>query len=396
MPYFKWHGIDLSGTMRHGKLFARSQQELDLLLLRRDIALLRSSSVSEWFQRPIYLSHKIHFFKQLSVLIRSGVLLPDALDILVTQMNHVRFQTIIQEITQKVHNGVSLSQALQHYQVFDDLMIQIVHVGQETGSLASALAVLSVYLEGTYEFYKKMRMSLLIPLITIVFFVIVALAIFLIIIPTFAGIFESLNKDLPALTKVMLRISYCMRQKYVIVTGIGILSIVIVVWRRVRQKYSSRTLDGMLLSIPFLRKIIYAQATMHFLQALALLLAGGMQLVPSLRIARQVVHNRILQEDIECLESEVEAGAALNQAMIQRSELLFPPDLVSIVHVGEESGTLITMLEGAALTYRDKVQNLLTLLTTLSQPILMLFLGVLVGLLIFAVYLPILELSYSI
>src|SRR5579872_1850639 len=168
MPYFNWHGIALSGASKKGKLFARTQNELDAILFKRDIALLDCSlaSPSRWL-RSVSISTKIQFFRQLAALLQAGVLLPEALTIVTEQLDNPRFQEVVYAVANQVHQGKSLGQAMAQYpQLFDSLMIHMVQVGHQAGALAAALDMLSDYLESVVAFQKKIRSAAIMPALT--------------------------------------------------------------------------------------------------------------------------------------------------------------------------------------------------------------------------------------
>lgn len=396
MPYFRWHGVGLSGSLRSGKLFACSQKELDDFLLKRDIALLKSVPITPWVVRPLSLTRKIYFFKQLSTLLTSGVLLPDALVILIYQMNNVPFQIVLQKVSEHIRDGLSLSQSVQKYPaIFSSLMVKMVHIGEEAGTLPGAINALSTYLEAKDTFSKKIKSIIFLPMITLLFFMCIAFVIFTIIIPLFATVFESLGKDVPASTNSMLQISYFLRQNYMLII-VGVIATIFFARAISRYKRVTLFLDAFKLKIPIVNRIVSLNVETHFLQTMTLLLSGGMHVVPALRIACQSVANTCLQKQIEQIEHAVESGSSLSRAMVCYAEPLFSHDILSMVQVGEESGKLPSMLNEAAQVSFYNMQHLLSLVSMVVQPLLLIGLGFLIGLLIFSVYMPILELSYSV
>jgi type IV pilus assembly protein PilC len=398
MPYFSWYGVDLRGKTRTGKLFARSEKDLNSTLLKRDIAVMRCHQSAPLFlRRSIPLSCKLYFFQQLSVLLSSGILLPDALKILSEQVDHVYFQEIVGSLVDAVRSGVPLSDALNRYPaVFHGVMITMVQAGQESGSLAASLAALSDYLETDQLFRKRLLSAALGPLFTLGFFIVVSLIIFIGIIPRFATIFIAVNHDLPYLTTVLVAISSFVSSWRMLVVGVLMAMMALVAQSYVRSEQGRWTVSRWSLRMPFIGPIVKKSFVVYFLRSLALLLEGGVPLVSALAIAKGSISNKVLQEYVQDVQYEVEAGSSLSQAMAVHQEDIFGQDILAIVSVGEESGNLGSTLRRLAGHYQEKVQRMLTLITTLIQPLFMIILGVLVTLLILAVYLPIFNLAHVI
>ncbi|MCX5921750.1 MAG: type II secretion system F family protein [Candidatus Dependentiae bacterium] len=396
MPYFTWQGIDIIGQIHKGKLFARSKEELDTLLFKQEIALLSCSPVKQWslFSRSVKVSLKIQLFKQLSELLSAGVLLPDALLIISSQTEHARFQEVIDSITQKVHEGSSLSQSLSCYpRVFDQVMVQMVHVGEESGRLVAALTMLSDYLQMGHDFRRRLRSAAMVPMFTFSFFCFVALLIIMVIMPRFIGMFQSVKQELPYVTQVMISMSSFLRSRYMmLLVGAGFL-VGFVMRLYAQTARGSWQWDRFLLTVPWVGFLIKQSSLAYFLHALAMLLNGGMQLVPALALAQQTISNKVIHYYIGIIEREVEAGSSLSQAMLHDPAQLFGPDSIAIVRVGEESGRLSTLLSRAAVAYQDRVKRSLKIITAMINPLLMIVLGLLITFLIFSVYLPVFHLS---
>jgi len=395
MPYFSWVGVNLKGQCKKGTLFAQSAQELDALLFKQDIALLRSTQrSSRHFTTSVDTAIKIAFFKQVSVLLSAGVLLPQALTIVNAQMNHRYFQEIIHLLARDVHHGLSLSQALEKYpHLFNSLMIQMVYVGQESGSLAASLALLSDYLQVQQEFKQQLRSAALMPLITLCFFVGIALIIFMVVIPRFAALFASVNHELPYLTQLLIAFSG-------FVAGAGMLYVLIaccalgsgIKWYS-RTAQGRRRVDEWYMHIPYVRTIIKNSNVVYFLRSMAMLLEAGLPLVTAVHMSRYALTNKALAHESSYLEQEIEAGSSLSEALALHPRHLFGPEIVAMVHIGQESGNLSGMLVHAATEYHHKVRQSLAKVTTLFQPVLMIVLGLLITILIFAIYLPIFNLA---
>jgi type IV pilus assembly protein PilC len=395
MAYFKWYGVDMAGHDREGKMFARSEQELDELLLRQEVALISCGPVRQSFlKHSVKLEDKIHFFRQLAALLDAGVMLPDALDILCELLTDIQLRSVIHSVSADVHGGIPLSDALtEHTQIFDDLMIRMIRVGQETGKLGAALEHLAAYLDTMNGFAKRLRTAAMLPLITFSFFVLITSIIFLVIVPRFTQIFRSMNKDVPTLTKLVVNVSDALRSGYAILIGSLCILVVLGIVRYMKSVRGKPIFDAIILRIPWIGSLTKKSAMTCFLHSVSMLLGNGVLLVKALRIAGSEVKNGVVRQQIAELEQAVTAGVALSRAMSTISNTVFEADVIAIARVGEESGNLGLMLKKAAVIYEGKVNRSITFFTTIFQPLLMIVLGLLITLLIFAVYVPVFNLA---
>jgi len=395
MAYFKWRGIDMSGTIQEGKLFARTKKDLDSLLFEREIALLSCTSVRPFLiNRSINLDAKVHFFRQLAVLLDAGVMLPEALQILASLITNKRLGGIVCTVVADVQEGVPFSQALERYpNVFDTLTIRMVRVGHEAGRLSYALQQLGDYLETTQTFKKKLKSASTVPLLTFSFFIFVAVAIFLLVIPRFADIFNTMNKDLPRVTQVIIKLSQLLRSSAVIFLLFSVIGLFFALRWYKKTKNGSELFDRFVLKLPWAGDLVKNSSIVYFLQSVAMLLQSGVPLVFAMRVSKSTITNSMLLAQVAILQKEVTAGTALSKVMQQLPNSFFAQDLVSLAKVGEESGQLGPMLKKGAAIYQEKVNRSLSFFSRIFQPLLMIILGLLITLLIFAIYLPVFSLS---
>jgi type IV pilus assembly protein PilC len=397
VPYFKWQGIDLRGNIRSGKMFARSAKHLDTILFKRDIALISSRSTFPLISLPVNLSLKISFFRRLALLLDAGVLLPQAVLVLSESMEHSRFQEIINNIEKKIRAGAALHLALLEYHaLFDSVMIHMINAGQEAGALPPSLKILATHLETKQDFYKKIRAAALVPLLTFLFFISIALVIFIVIIPLFSTIFESIQQELPQLTKGFLRVSDFLRSSKAFFIGIGFVLLLSVGYLILGKERRKKIIDQISIHTPGISRTVIFSSIFSFFQSVATLLEGGMQLVPALHIAKEAISNQTLKTQLDELEKAVVSGSSLGQSLAQHPGPFARPDIEAIIAVGEESGNLAGILSKIAADYQERLESLLSFYSMLLQPFLMIVLGVFIALLIVAVYLPILSLSYVI
>ena len=394
MPYYKWKGTDSLGHLHKGNLFAHSPEDLNNLLYKREIKLIKSSREFIRWPRPITLSIKLDFFQQLAELIDAGIPLTDAFSVILYQTKHARFNVIVQNVLDDVNQGFSLHKALARQgDIFDPFMIQIVQVGQESGNLAGALHALCNHLHTSQDFAKRIRSAALVPALSLGFLLLIASFTFLFIIPRFETIFSSMHQELPAITSGLISISNAMRSWYGLAALIGIaLLILIFYWYR-SLKQGKKVMDKIALSLPLTGRMVRCVHGAYFFRSIAMLLQGGMQLVPAMKIAQELTGNSILKKSFVDITQKVAKGRALSDILMIHYHTLFGPDIIALIRVGQESGNLGKMLAKVADRYEQLLNRRITLFVTLFQPLLMIGLGLLVALMIFAIYAPILQLS---
>lgn len=395
MPYYKWSGIDITGSIHKGRLFARSKEELDALLFKQEIALLNCSPVRQiWLQKKVSLDLKIQFFKTLAEMLGSGVLVPEALIIVCAQTPHAFFQEIIASIAQDVQEGSSLSQALAKYpHIFDTMMVNMTSVGEESGRLAACLTLLSDYMQMMEDFKKRLWTSMLVPICTFIFFCIVAVIIFIFVIPHFTQMFDSAKQQLPTSTKIIISMSNFLRSHVALYFFGAVIAGLFIAWRLTKTAAGKLYIDAFMLKLPWIGNIIQEANLGYYLHAIAMLLHGGIQLRPALSIAKQTVNNTVIRKQLDIIEHEVDAGSSLSQAMIYEPDQMFNAEIIAAVRAGEETGRLFSVLSRSAQLYQEKVKRSISFITLLINPLLMLILGLLIAFLIFAIYMPIFNLS---
>ncbi len=394
MPYYYWRGVALTGNYKKGRLFARSQEHLDQLLLKRHIALIKCKKLKQLFAKPIRLSHIAQFINRLSVLITAGVFLPDALSIVGDQIDHPQLQEIINSIGEQVQSGESFASALKQYpKQFNYLMVQTISAGEESGNLPVALEGLCEHINGMQEFYRKVRNALMTPLITVIFFLMITTLIFTVIMPRFVDIFASMQQEIPISTQRLLAVSAFMTS-YGMLLLVSVLLIIFFILNRVTKfGLGQRIKNKTIMRIPIINSISQERFICSIFQSLSLLIDGGMPVVQALATVRNATNHHLFYQQLSYLENDLSAGSSLSDAMARHPDGIFSQNSIAMVQVGEESGKLGSLLKQIACDYQETVFQKLTRISFLLQPAIMLLLGLMVGLLIFAVYAPIFSLS---
>jgi type II secretory pathway component PulF len=393
MPYFNWQGVDLQGRDCKGLACAQSLIELDDQLLKRDIALIKHNQTSLPLWKSISSSKSsLPLVRQLAFLLSAGVLLPKALRV-ITQQAPLVLQEAMGAITNDVEQGVPLHQALQKHPLFDAMVVTMARVGVESGALPVALHAAAAYLEQRQEVAKKLRAAAMVPALTAIIFVMVVLVIFTVMVPKFASLYQSAHQELPTITRMVVSASdfVCTFSMVWIVGIITCFIIGLVAYFRSTKGKDVR--DVIMIQLPLIGQMNRWQAESHFFGASALLVKGGMPLVPALAIAQQAVGNSGIKKVLSVVVADVESGASLSQAVAQQQDVAVGQDAVALIRVGEESGQLPVMMAKVADMYQSCVDERLLMLTTLFQPVLIVVLGIFIVIIIVAAYLPIFNLS---
>jgi len=394
MPYFRWRAVNLTGSIKRGMLFARSEEHLDQLLLKRQLALLSCKQMRQLMPRPIRLSNRLQLFQQLTTLIEAGVLIPDALLIVANQTEHPQLQEKMHAVAQMVIAGVALSDALEQTgAIASPIIIQLIRAGEESGKLPLSLEAICSHLSATQDFYQRLQSALMLPAITLLFFCIIIVIIFTVIMPRFIEIFTSMQATIPPLTQTLLSISAFMRSPAMGLLLAVCALFVLLFWRITRRGKPRRILDTLLLQTPFIGSLLTERFFSYMMRALAVLLEGGMPLSQALAVVKLSVKNHHFIQYLQALEDDILAGTSLSSAMAQQVDGLFSPETIAMIEVGEESGRLPILLLRASEAYHTRVIQRLSWITMLLQPTVMIILGMLVALLIFAVYGPIFNMS---
>lgn len=396
MPYFKWVGVDIIGATKKGKKSAISQEDLSTRLLAQGVALLSFKPVyAPSFLWPINALVKSNLFKQKAKLLRAGVLLPNVLDVIAQQLNNPIMYDILLSVGHDIQHGVSFGNALvKHHVLSDSIVVVMLSAGHESGNIINAIDNVALYFYKQYTFNKNLRAALAMPFLTLLFFVVISFFIFIFIIPRFADMFSSLQKELPPLTRYMISMSECMSSYVMVYFFLSVIVAAFCIRRYFMSAQGRKKWNVIINSLPFIGTIVWQYHVCQALQALGLLVNSGVPLAAALKIVSESVDYEIVRLQLQGIQHDVLGGQLLSNAMLLSS--FFLPEVVALVYVGEESGSLGSSLEAAALVYNDKVEESLSRFVFFLQPIVIILLGLLVTTLIFAVYSPIMQLSHAI
>ncbi len=395
MPYFKWKGRSASGEIRTGILEAPNQQVLEIYLRRLNIKPLEIKLHKET-SLPVILKRVSEkdimlFTRQFATVLSAGLPIVKALETLSMQQKNPYFRHILEDIRRKVEAGSSLSDAMsEHIKIFGRLYIYMVRSGEASGNLDEVLKRLAQYLEKIISIKSKVKHAMIYPSV-IIFVTIVVIAILMVfVIPKFAELFAEAGQALPIPTQILINISKNFKYIFAFFVATVIGFIIFIKYIRRYEKGRLET-DRILLKIPILGNLFHKSAVSRVARTLASLISAGVPLLQAIAVAAETSGNMVLEKALEDVRLSVSAGQTIADPMFYTG--VFPYMVVEMVRIGEMSGRLDEMLNKVADFYEEEVDRTVATISTLIEPILLIILGVVIGGILVALYLPIFQLG---
>lgn len=392
---YSWHGTDASGTPVSGQTPGRSPAYVRAALIRQGItvaSLWPASGLTFRLPKRREKADPAGFSRQLATLLRAGVPLLQAFEVMGRSGCDAAQAALLGRLKQDVASGLGLADALQRHPAwFDALYCNLVRVGEHSGTLDRQLEQLAGMLEQRRVLHKKVRKAMIYPLLLLLTGLGVSAILLLEVIPKFESMFSGMGTTLPAFTQWVIDLSTGLSRFAPLLLVMGV-----VLGFALRQLYRQHTparlwISRRVLGLPVFGKLLGQAALARFARSLATSYGAGVALLDALVTVAGVTGGELHEQAVLRLRQGMANGQGLNQAMA--SEPLFPPLLVQLTAIGESSGTLDQMLEKAASHYEEQVSQALDQLTSLLEPAIVLILGLLVGGLVVAMYLPIFQLG---
>ncbi len=390
---FAWEGTDKKGKRVKGEMKASGEAFVKATLRRQGVNVLKVKKQSSLRSGGKITDKDVTLFtRQLATMMKAGVPLLQAFDIVGKGHNNPAVSKLLADIKADVETGSSLSQAFRKYPLyFDNLFCNLVGAGEQAGILDALLDRLATYKEKIQAIKGKIKSALFYPISIIVVAFIITAVIMIFVIPAFKELFSSFGADLPAPTVVVMNISdFFVSYWYAIFGSIfGGLWFFFYTWKRSEKMQS--TMDRLLLKLPIFGELIRKATVARFARTLSTMFAAGVPLVEALDSVAGASGNRVYFDATKQVQSEISTGASLTVAM-QNTEV-FPNMVLQMVAIGEESGALDSMLSKVADFYEGEVDDAVEGLSSLMEPIIMVVLGTLIGGLVIAMYLPIFKMG---
>jgi type IV pilus assembly protein PilC len=389
---FEWEGKDKNGKLVRGEIRAGGEAVVNASLRRQGILVSKIKKRRTSGGRSIKQKDIAIFTRQLATMMKAGVPLLQAFDIVARGASNPRLTKLLTEIRNDVETGTSLSAAFRrHPMYFDALYCNLVEAGEAGGILEALLDRLAMYQEKTIAIKQKIKAALMYPTAVIVVAFIVLTVIMLFVIPAFEDVFKSFGADLPGPTLVVIAMSKFFVSWWWAIFGVrfGGGYLFLESWKR--SPKMQRTMDRLLLKVPVFGDLVNKAVIARWTRTLATMFAAGVPLVEALDSVGGASGNAVYQEATEQIQKDVSTGSALTTAMTATG--VFPTMVLQMAAIGEESGSLDHMLSKAAEFYEDEVDEMVKGLSSLMEPFIIVILGVLIGGIVISMYLPIFKLG---
>ncbi|KPL02385.1 MAG: hypothetical protein AMJ73_08775 [candidate division Zixibacteria bacterium SM1_73] len=393
MPVFAYKGKTLAGTLISGELKAKNRAELERSLRSKKILVTsvstKPSQVNIRIGTGIKKVHISRFTRQFATMIGAGLPMVQCLEILSQQMESAELRRVIGEVKESVQAGTTLAEALsRHKKVFDDLYVNMVDAGEIGGALDTILVRLAVYREKADALVRKVKGAMIYPAVVMTVAIAVTFIMLTYIVPIFAKMFAGLGAELPAPTQFVLSLSAFLRAN--ILTGLGLLIALFIAYRYYSKTPSGRlNIDRVKLRLPLLGDLIRKSVIARFSRTLATLISSGVSILDALDITARTSGNRVIHDAIKKSVLSIAEGETITQPL--KESKVFPPMVVQMISVGEKTGGLDEMLTKIADFYDEEVDAAVAALTSIIEPVIIVFMGVVIGGILIAMYLPMFE-----
>ncbi len=389
---FIWNGTDKNGRQTKGEINAASQAMARAQLRQRGITpksvKRKPKPLFGARKKPIKPADIAIFTRQLATMMKAGVPLVQSFDIVADGLENPTMRKLVTTIKNDVAGGTGLAVSLSKYpRHFDELFCSLVGAGESAGTLEVMLDRVATYKEKTEALKAKIKKAMTYPIAVIVVALVVTGILLVKVVPQFAETFQSFGSDLPAFTLMVLRLSEFMQSWWLIILGVIVAMVYGFREARLRSPAFAENIDKLSLKLPIVGGIVHDAVVARFSRTLATTFNAGVPLVEALESTAGAAGNSVYAKAILVIRDDVTTGTTLYQSV--KSTGLFPNMLLQMISIGEESGALDDMLDKVATFYEEAVDNAVDSLSSLMEPMIMSILGVLVGGLMVAMYLPI-------
>ncbi len=390
MPTFEYKGKAASGGQVTGSYKAKNKADLEKILRQNKIFV---TSIS---RKPTNINIKIgtgikkieisRFTRQFATMIGAGLPMVQCLEILSQQMDSAEFRKIIAEIKESVQSGTTLSEALsKHKKIFDDLFVNMVEAGETGGALDVILIRLANYREKADALARKVKGAMVYPIVVFVVAIGVTLAMLKFVVPTFAKMFTNLGGSLPEPTRIVMGVSDFVNDYFMLMI-VSLITFIVGFRFALRKKQFRLYWDAFKLRLPGFGNLIRKTAVARFTRTLGTLLSSGVSILEALEITAKTAGNTVIQNAVRRSMLSIAEGETITQPL--KESKVFPPMVIQMISVGEKTGGLDEMLGKIADFYDEEVEAAVSSLTSLIEPVVIVFIGVVIGGIMIAMYMP--------
>ncbi|MDD4909926.1 MAG: type II secretion system F family protein [Candidatus Omnitrophica bacterium] len=393
MPVFRYKAKDSGSAVKSGEIEAGSVQDAADILHKRGYTVISLDAAKALRSRreSVSTDDLVVFSRQLATMIESGISLVQALAILSEQAEKKSFKSVIGSMRQDIEEGSSFSEALaKHAGIFPEIFRSMVQAGEASGMLEEILERLAVYIEKSAALRRKIVSSLIYPAVVISMAVIITAVLLLKVVPTFKAIFDILGGQLPLPTKILIFTSDLLRHNilYVIIAAAAAFFLFRKYYATQKGRYA---VDKRMLSLPVFGRLAIKVAVVKFSRTLATLVKSGVPILNSLEIVARIAGNKVVEEAVLSARKSIREGEPIAGPLSNSG--VFPPMVVRMIGVGEQTGELEKMLTKIADFYDDQVDAAVSGLTSLLEPLVIAFLGIVIGGIVISLFLPIFKIT---
>ncbi|MDD4541968.1 MAG: type II secretion system F family protein [Eubacteriales bacterium] len=393
MALFSYKAKATNGKVINGKIESRNQQEAITELSHMDLIVFDVKPVSSFLHQDIMIGGRklkekdfVVFLRQFATLMDAGILLLDAVELLAEQTESLTLQAALKEISQDIQGGMPLSDSMKKYpKLFPELLVQMIRSGELSGRLDSVLDQMATYYEKQYNLRQKVSSALTYPIVVAIFAIAVTVFMLIAIVPMFADMYASSGSELPGITRAVLAVSSFI-QNYWWVLILVIVALIFAYKQIQKTEKGSYLIDKIKLKMPVMGKFNQKVAMARMTQTLSSLLASSVPILQSVEVTSRVVSNKVIEEVLLDARDSLERGKSLAEPMA--ASWVFPPLVVHMTRVGEKSGALDSMLSKVAHIYDQEVNTASDKLQSLIEPVLIVFLATVVGVIILSIVIP--------
>ncbi len=397
MPLFKYSAKDQKGNNIAGTLEVESINTLKDELRRRQLIIISVEEVKKKAKgffaggQKVTLDDLVVFSRQLATMVNSGIPLVQSLDILAEQLEKPNFKSIIISMRDDIQTGLSLSSSIsKHQNIFSPLYINMIKAGESSGMLDEILDRLATYLEKTNSLKRKIQSALIYPSLVSIMAVSITTALLVFVVPKFKEIFDMFGGNLPLPTKLLIALSDNFA-KILPVMIVLLIVFFISFSKYVRTEKGRMKFDRFKLKIPIFGRLFQMVAVSRFSRTLSILVRSGVSILSSLEIVAKTTGNKVVEMAIDSVRSNIREGRSFAQPLMESG--VFPPMVVRMISVGEQSGELEKMLSKISDFFDEQVDTTVAGLSSVIEPVIIIFLGLIIGSIVLAIFLPILKMS---
>ncbi|MDD2707569.1 MAG: type II secretion system F family protein [Verrucomicrobiae bacterium] len=399
MPTFAYQARDEKGAMRSGTVDAADQTAATSTLSQKGMVVISLAETSN-FQRKqakakgsmkigkVPETDMVMFTRQLATMVDAGLPLVQSLTALTEQTNNKNFKPVLAQVTAAVETGEQLSTVLARYpSVFDRLFVNMVRAGETGGVLAEILDRLAAYMEASSRLKHKVKSAMNYPVVVMSLAFIIVIFLMVKVIPVFAGIYKDFGGQLPAPTQVLINVSNVLRSPFGIVVGLAVAAFIVIFLKYIKTEKGSRQWDATKVKFPVFGPLFQKIAVSRFARTFAQLIRSGVPIIETLNIVASSSGNWLIEKATLDAAAAIEKGESIAPSLAKHP--IFPPMIIRMITAGESTGKVDVMLSKIADFYDTEIEATLSGLTSMIEPLLIAFLGIVVGGIVIAMFLPI-------